>query len=59
MCGIVTLQGPHHVYQKSAMTNLPRKSDSFTGLPSGLLAVKSGPVVPRGEERGPGGLSGG
>ena len=40
------LQGPHHVAQKFRMTALPRKSDSLTWVPSGVVSSKSGAISP-------------
>src|SRR2546425_295256 len=40
--GISILQGTHQVAQKSRMTTLPLKSDSFTGSPSTPLSCHGG-----------------
>src|SRR5712671_4635850 len=44
--GISILQGPHQVAQKLRSTALPRKSESFTVLPSRDCSSKSGATCP-------------
>src|SRR5229473_2113573 len=44
--GISILQGSHHVAQKLSRTALPRKSESFTVLPSSEAREKSGASWP-------------
>src|SRR5665213_1175337 len=43
--GISMLQGTHHVAQKFSKTTLPRRSESFTGLPDASSRTKSGAIL--------------
>src|SRR6516225_4263800 len=43
--GISARQGGHQVAQKSKMTTLPLKSESFTGFPSTSLKCHSGAAI--------------